>query len=62
VAPFTADPAQAVASLDRLSGTEAAWLLPGHGPAWTGGVPEAIAEVRRRAKPGALSAGESEGR
>ena len=33
--------------LDRLSGVEAAWLLPGHGPAWTGGVPEAVAEVRR---------------
>jgi glyoxylase-like metal-dependent hydrolase (beta-lactamase superfamily II) len=49
VAPFTADPAQAVASLDRLSGTEAAWLLPGHGPAWTGGVPEAVAEVRAKA-------------
>jgi glyoxylase-like metal-dependent hydrolase (beta-lactamase superfamily II) len=49
VAPFTADAAQAVESLDRLTGVEAAWLLPGHGPAWTGGVPEAIAEVRRRA-------------
>ena len=49
MAPFTADPAQAVESLDRLSGVEAAWLLPGHGPAWTGGVPEAIAEVRRTA-------------
>lgn len=49
VAPFTADAAQAVESLDRLSRVEAAWLLPGHGPAWTGGVPEAIAEVRRRA-------------
>ena len=47
VAPFTADPAQAVESLDRLSGVEAAWLLPGHGPAWTGGVPEALAQVRR---------------
>jgi glyoxylase-like metal-dependent hydrolase (beta-lactamase superfamily II) len=51
VAPFTADAAQAVASLDRLSGVEAAWLLPGHGPAWTGGVTGAIAEVRRRAAP-----------
>jgi glyoxylase-like metal-dependent hydrolase (beta-lactamase superfamily II) len=49
VAPFTADAVQAVESLDRLTGVEAAWLLPGHGPAWTGGVPEAIAEVRRRA-------------
>jgi glyoxylase-like metal-dependent hydrolase (beta-lactamase superfamily II) len=49
VAPFTADLAQAVASLDRLSGIEAKWLLPGHGPAWTGGVPEAITLVRQRA-------------
>jgi len=49
VAPFSADAAQAVESLDRLNSVEAAWLLPGHGPAWTGGVPEAIAEVKRRA-------------
>lgn len=49
VAPFTADATQAVASLDRLNGVEAAWLLPGHGPAWTGGVTEAVAAVRRRA-------------
>jgi glyoxylase-like metal-dependent hydrolase (beta-lactamase superfamily II) len=59
VAPFTADAAQAVESLQRLTDVEAAWLLPGHGPAWTGGVPEAIAEVRRRAEPGRVSAGES---
>jgi glyoxylase-like metal-dependent hydrolase (beta-lactamase superfamily II) len=46
IAPFSADPAQAVASLDRLDGIEAHWLLPGHGQPWTGGVAEAIRRVR----------------
>ena len=46
VAPFTADPVMAVASLDRLEGTEANLVLPGHGDPWTGGVPEAIRRVR----------------
>jgi glyoxylase-like metal-dependent hydrolase (beta-lactamase superfamily II) len=46
IAPFTADPAEAVASLDRLDGLEAAWLLPGHGEPWTGGVGEAVRRVR----------------
>jgi glyoxylase-like metal-dependent hydrolase (beta-lactamase superfamily II) len=46
IAPFTADPAEAVASLDRLDGLEAAWLLPGHGEPWTGGVAEAVRRVR----------------
>jgi glyoxylase-like metal-dependent hydrolase (beta-lactamase superfamily II) len=46
IAPFTADPAAAVASLARLDGVEAAWLLPGHGEPWTGGVAEALRRVR----------------
>ena len=46
IAPFSADRAQAVASLDRLDGIEAAWLLPGHGQPWTGGVGEAIGRIR----------------
>ena len=46
IAPFTADPAQAVASLDGLDGVEARWLLPGHGQPWTGGVAEAVRRVR----------------
>jgi glyoxylase-like metal-dependent hydrolase (beta-lactamase superfamily II) len=46
IAPFTADPAEALASLDRLEGIEAGWLLPGHGQPWTGGVGEAIARIR----------------
>jgi glyoxylase-like metal-dependent hydrolase (beta-lactamase superfamily II) len=43
-APFTDDRAEALRSLDRLDGVEAAWVLPGHGAPWTGGV----AELRRR--------------
>ena len=51
VAPFTADAEQAVASLDRLAGLEARWLLPGHGEPWTGGVDEAVRLVRAGAIP-----------
>lgn len=46
IAPFTADPAEALASLGRLDRLEAGWVLPGHGQAWTGGVGEAIRLVR----------------
>jgi glyoxylase-like metal-dependent hydrolase (beta-lactamase superfamily II) len=46
VAPFSADAAQAVASLGRLDGIEAGWVLPGHGQPWTGGVGEAVRIVR----------------
>jgi glyoxylase-like metal-dependent hydrolase (beta-lactamase superfamily II) len=46
VAPFTADAALAVASLARLDGIEAQWVLPGHGQPWTGGVGEAVRIVR----------------
>jgi glyoxylase-like metal-dependent hydrolase (beta-lactamase superfamily II) len=49
VAQFSADPAQAVASLSRLDGLEAAWVLPGHGLPWTGGVGEAVRIVRAAA-------------
>jgi glyoxylase-like metal-dependent hydrolase (beta-lactamase superfamily II) len=45
-APFTLDPAQAKESLDRVQALEATWVLPGHGPAWDGGVSEAIRLVR----------------
>jgi glyoxylase-like metal-dependent hydrolase (beta-lactamase superfamily II) len=48
-APFTLEPAQAVASLDRIEGVDATWVLPGHGPAWDGGVPEAVRLIRRAA-------------
>jgi glyoxylase-like metal-dependent hydrolase (beta-lactamase superfamily II) len=47
VAPFTADPAQAVASLDHLETLSADLVLPGHGDPWTWGIQEAVREVRR---------------
>ena len=46
IAPFSADPALALASLARLDGVEAGLVLPGHGEAWTGGLAEAIRLVR----------------
>ena len=49
IAPFTADPAQALSSLDRLAGLEAAFVLPGHGEAWTAGIDAAIDGVRASA-------------
>jgi glyoxylase-like metal-dependent hydrolase (beta-lactamase superfamily II) len=48
-APFTLEPKQAVASLNRIKHIEATWLLPGHGPAWDGGVPEAVRLIREAA-------------
>lgn len=48
-APFTLDPAQAVQSLDKVAGIDATWALPGHGPAWDGGVPEALRLIREAA-------------
>lgn len=41
-APFTDDPAEAIASLQRLAGLDATWVLPGHGTPWNGGVDEAV--------------------
>jgi glyoxylase-like metal-dependent hydrolase (beta-lactamase superfamily II) len=52
IAPFTADPAQALASLTRLDAVEAGYVLPGHGQAWTRGVAAALAEVRAAATTG----------
>jgi glyoxylase-like metal-dependent hydrolase (beta-lactamase superfamily II) len=46
ISPFTADPVQALASLDRLADVEAGLVLPGHGQAWRGGVAAAVAAVR----------------
>jgi glyoxylase-like metal-dependent hydrolase (beta-lactamase superfamily II) len=56
LAPFTLDPAAALASLDRFDGIEAAWVLPGHGPAWTGGVEGALREIRDAASKAPLPA------
>ena len=49
VAPFTADAAEAVASLARLEGLDAQYVLPGHGRAWDDGIATAVAAVRKRA-------------
>ena len=53
-APFTLEPAQAVASLDRIEGVDATWLLPGHGSAWDGGVSPAVRLIRDAAAESAL--------
>jgi hypothetical protein len=54
LAPFTIDPAKGLLSLDALDGLSAGWVLPGHGDAWTGGLPEALRLIRAaRAKPAA---------
>jgi glyoxylase-like metal-dependent hydrolase (beta-lactamase superfamily II) len=45
--PFTVDPAMAVTSLAALDGLEAGLVLPGHGDAWTGGLPKALALIRQ---------------
>ena len=51
VAPFTADASQAVASLARVEDLAAELVLPGHGDPWTGGVHEAVRQVRQGAAP-----------
>jgi glyoxylase-like metal-dependent hydrolase (beta-lactamase superfamily II) len=48
-APFTDDPEAALASLRRLEGLGVAWVLPGHGTPWNGGVDEAVRQVTRAA-------------
>lgn len=48
-APFTDDPQQAMASLDRIEGIAATWVLPGHGTPWSGGVAEAVRRIRSAA-------------
>lgn len=49
ISPFNADPAQALASLARLDGLEAGYVLPGHGQPWTSGLAAALSEVRSAA-------------
>lgn len=49
VAPFTADAAEAVASLERLESLDAQDVLPGHGPIWRNGIASAVEQVRRSA-------------
>lgn len=44
-APFTDDRVQARASLDRIAGVQAAWVLPGHGAPWTAGVEKLLRDL-----------------
>jgi glyoxylase-like metal-dependent hydrolase (beta-lactamase superfamily II) len=48
-APFTLQPEQALASLDRVQDVDATWMLPGHGPARDGGVAAAVRLIRQAA-------------
>ena len=48
-APFTDDPAAALASLDRLTSIEASWVLPGHGTPWHGSPADAVHAARAAA-------------
>lgn len=48
-APFTDDPDAALASLARLDGLGATWVLPGHGTPWNRGTDAAVREVQRAA-------------
>jgi glyoxylase-like metal-dependent hydrolase (beta-lactamase superfamily II) len=45
-APFTLEPKQAIASLNRIEDIDATWVLPGHGPAWDGGASQAVRLIR----------------
>jgi len=45
-APFTDEPAEASASLDRLAEVTASWVLPGHGAPWHGSPADIVAAVR----------------
>ncbi|MEW1962291.1 MBL fold metallo-hydrolase [Microbacterium sp. NPDC077644] len=45
-APFTDEPAEALASLDRLAAVPASWVLPGHGAPWRGSPADIAAAVR----------------
>jgi glyoxylase-like metal-dependent hydrolase (beta-lactamase superfamily II) len=48
-APFTDEPAEAIAALRALIPTGAKWVLPGHGAPWSGGVEAAVAAVEAAA-------------
>lgn len=45
-APFTDEPAEAMASLDRIAGLPASWVLPGHGAPWHGSPADIARAVR----------------
>jgi len=52
IAPFTADAARALESLTLIEDVTADLVLPGHGDPWTGGVREAVRQVREAAASG----------
>lgn len=54
-APFTDEPAEAIASLDRLAGVTAGWVLPGHGAPWHGSPADIAMAVRTAGVDGAGS-------
>ncbi|MEY9940582.1 MBL fold metallo-hydrolase [Streptacidiphilus sp. MAP5-3] len=45
-APFTDDPAEALASLDRIAPLAASWVLPGHGSPWNASPAEIARAIR----------------
>lgn len=47
--PLNTDPAEARASLDRLTGIEAQTVLPGHGDPWNNSLPIAVERARATA-------------
>jgi len=48
-APFTLQPTQARSSLGKLDDIDTAWVLPGHGEPWSGGLGEALRQIRAAA-------------
>lgn len=48
-APFTDDQAESSRSLQKLAGLDVQWIIPGHGPVWTGGA-AALIEAYRAAE------------
>ncbi|NYH46156.1 glyoxylase-like metal-dependent hydrolase (beta-lactamase superfamily II) [Micromonospora jinlongensis] len=51
-APFTDDPALALASLARIEDLRATWILPGHGTPWNEGAVEAVRRTKAAAQAG----------
>jgi glyoxylase-like metal-dependent hydrolase (beta-lactamase superfamily II) len=51
ISPFNADRQRAYDSLARLEGVDARLVLPGHGQPWSGGLGEALREVRAASRP-----------
>lgn len=51
-APFTMDAPMALESLTKLEAIPATWVLPGHGPPWSGGATEAVRLARAAAPAG----------